>query len=45
MSKSLVSKLDAFIGPLHAHRENVHANFHCRVCVTLIFCYKITSVA
>ena len=30
---------------LRAHRENVHANFHCGVCATLIFCYKMASVA
>ena len=28
------------------HEEyNVHANFHCWVSVTLIFCYKITHIA
>ena len=51
--KSLVSyssDMDAFIAILHAHRENVHVNFHWGgggggVCATLIFCYKISSVA
>ena len=32
--------MDAFTGILRAHRENVHVNFHCGVCATLIFCYK-----
>ena len=44
MCKSLM-RHGAFIGILHAHRENVHTNFHCSVFVTLIFCYKITSIA
>ena len=26
-------------------QKNVHANFYCGVCATLIYCYKITSVA
>ena len=46
--KSLVSYpwgMDAFVDMLHGRRENVHANFHCRACETLIFCYKIVIVA
>ena len=37
--------MDAYVAILRAGRENVHVNFHCRVCVTLIFCNKIASVA
>ena len=47
MHKSLVSYpwgMDAFLDILRARRENVHANFHCRACATLIFCSKIVSV-
>ena len=36
--------MDAFVEILRARRENVHANFHCRACATLIFCSKIVSV-
>ena len=48
MWKSLVGyprDMDAFIGLLCARREHVNAYFHCRVCLTLIFCYKIANVA
>ena len=33
--------MDAIVCP---RRENVHVNFHCKVCVTLKFCYKIAWV-
>ena len=47
MRKSLVSyprEMDAFMAILRACRENVHVSFHCRVCATLKFCYKIARV-
>ena len=47
MNKFLLSyscDMDAFIVILDTG-ENVHANFHCGVSATLIFCYKFPSVA
>ena len=38
--RKLPLKMDAFIAILRAHRENVHANFHCGVCATFVFCIK-----
>ena len=40
-----VGNMDVFIAILHARRGNVYFNFYCGVCATLIFCYKIASVA
>ena len=36
--------MNAFVDILRASRDNVHANFHCRNCTTLICCHKIASV-
>ena len=39
-----VHKFFCFPWDMDAFIETVYVNFHCGVCATLIFCYKIASV-